>query len=126
MGTRPKKSDMIKMMTASQPPRDAANQHLARIRALSSITLEQAGIIAKAIQASGFAWSIQTADDYDGYLSILIEPTVQCNKQRSFFIAGTAQHLELFDARDDAITSVASFSDIEAILTRLLDLIGQQ
>jgi hypothetical protein len=37
---------MIKMMTASQPPRDAAYQHLATIRALSSITLEQADIVA--------------------------------------------------------------------------------
>src|ERR1700710_2595035 len=53
LGTRPKKPVMIKMMTASQPPRDAAPPHLATIRALSSITPQQADIIAKAVQASG-------------------------------------------------------------------------
>ena len=117
---------MIKMMTASQPPRDAANQVLVTIRALSSITSQQAGIIEQAVQASGLAWTVQTTDDYDGYLSILVEPLVHDDKQKSFFIAGTAEHLELFEVQDDNSVALASFSDVEAILARLLDLIAQQ
>ncbi len=113
------------MMTTSQPPR-AANPHVATIRALSSITHQQADIIAKAVQASGLAWETQTTDDYDGYLSILVEPLAQSDKQKFFFISGTTQHLELFEACDDDMTSVASFSDVEAVSARLLDLIAQQ
>ena len=63
-------------MTFTQLPRDAINQDLATIRALSSITSQQADTIAQAVQASGRAWDVQTIDDYDGYLSILIEPSV--------------------------------------------------
>lgn len=72
------------------------------------------------------AWATQTTDDYNGYLSILVEPIVQGDKQKSFFIAGTTQKLELFEAYGDDMTSVASFSDVEAISARLLDLIAQQ
>jgi hypothetical protein len=115
---------MIKMMTASQPPR-GANQHLASIRALGSITSQQADIIMQAVQTSGLAWTVQTTDDYDGYLSILVEPIVHGDSQKSFFIAGTTQKLELFEAYDDDMTLVASFSDVEAISARLLDLIAQ-
>ena len=114
------------MMTASQPPRDAANQHLAPIRALGSITSQQADIIAQAVQASGLAWTVQTSDDYDGYLSILVEPIVHGDSQKSFFIAGTTQHFELFEAYEDDMTSLATFSDVEAISARLLDLIARQ
>ena len=114
------------MMTTSQPPRGAANQHLAPIRALGSITSQQADIIVQAVQASGLPWTVQTVDDYDGYLSILVEPIVHGDSQKSFFIAGTTQKLELFEAYEDDMMSVASFSDVEAISARLLDLIGQQ
>ncbi len=113
------------MMTTSQPPRDASSQASVTIRALSSITSEQADTIVRAVQASGSAWTVQTTDDYDGYLSILVEPIVQHDEQKSFFISGTAQHLELFEACDDDMTSVASFSDVEAVSARLLDLIAR-
>ena len=111
---------MMKMVTASQPPRDAANQVSVTIRALSSITSQQAGIIAQAVQSSGLAWTVQTTNDYNGYLSILVEPLVHDDKQKSFFIAGTAQHLELFEAQGDNSVALASFSDFGAISARLL------
>ena len=115
---------MIKMMTASQPPHDAAKQHSVAIRALSSITSDQTDIIAKAVRASGLAWAVHTSDDYDGYLSILIEPIDPGGSQKSFFIAGTKQKLDLFEAFEDDMTLVASFDDVEAISDRLLDLIA--
>lgn len=114
------------MMTKSQPPRDAANQVSVTIRALSSITSQQGDTITKAIRASGLAWTVQTTDDYDGYLSILVEPTIHGGEQKSFFISGTAHHLELFEAQNDNLIALANFTTIEAILARLLDLIAQQ
>lgn len=114
------------MMTKSQPPRDAANQDTATIRALSSITAQQADIIAQDVQASGLAWTVQTTDDYDGYLSILIAPGVDDGQEKSFFISGTAQRLELFEAYQDNMVSLANFSDAEAVSARLMDLIAPQ
>ncbi len=69
---------------------------------------------------------MQTTDDYDGYLSILIAPSVSDDKQKAFFISGTAQSLELFEAHDDNLISVAVFDHAERLSAQLLGLIGQQ
>lgn len=114
------------MMFTTQLPHTTANQGSVTIRALSSITSQQAETIAQAVHASERAWDMQTFDDYNGYLSIVIEPSVSGDKQKSFFISGTAQHLELFETQDDNMGALASFSDVEAISARLLDLIAQQ
>ena len=119
------KSDMIKTMTKDEPARDQ-NVELATIRALSSITSEQAEIITQAVRATGPGWDVQTADDYDGYLSILIAPDISADKQTSFFVAGTAQRLELFEACDDNMTSLASFNDVEGLSVALLNFITRQ
>lgn len=111
-------------MTTSQPPRDAANRDLVTIRALSSITSQQAEVISKAVQASGLAWATQTTDDYNGYLSILVEPTINNEGQKSFFISGTTQRLELFEAQDEKLVQLASFTNVEAISAQLLKLIA--
>ena len=116
---------MIKMMTTSQPPRDASSQVSVTIRALSSITSEQADTIIKAVQTSGSAWTVQTTDDYDGYLSILVEPSVQHDEQKSFFISGTAQLLELFESYDDTLTKLDNFNTADAISAKLIELINQ-
>ena len=113
-------------MMTTQPPRDAINQDFAAIRALSSITSQQADIIARAVQASGQAWGIQAFDDYDGYLSILIEPIISNGEQKIFFISGTSQHLDLFEGYGDDMMAMTIFNDIKELSARLLDLIGQQ
>ncbi len=88
--------------------------------------LQQAGTITQAVRACGDVWDVQAIDDYDGYLSILIEPTVRSDEQKAFFISGTAQRLELFEAHDDNLIPVADFSDVERLSIQLLDLIDQQ
>jgi len=113
------------MMTKDKPVR-AQNAESATIRALSSITPAQAEIIVRAVRTTGPGWDVQTADDYDGYLSILIAPDVSADKQTSFFVAGTARRLELFEACDDSMTSLASFNDVEDLSAALLDRIARQ
>ncbi len=93
------------------------------MRALSSITFRQAETIAQAVQASSQAWDVQTMDDYDGYLSILIEPSVS-DEHPAFVISGTTQHFKLFSLRDDDMGLVADFNDVEDLLPRLLRLIN--
>ena len=112
-------------MTKDKPVRNQ-NLESATIRALSSITFEQAEIIVQAVRATRAGWNVHTADDYDGYLSILIAPDVSADKQTSFFVAGTAQRLEVFEACEDNMTSLASFNDAEGLSVALLDLIARQ
>lgn len=123
--TRPKKADMIKMMTKDKPVRDL-NLNSSTIRALSSITLDQTEIIVQAVRATGRGWDVQTTDDYDGYLSIMVTPSISADKETTFFVAGTAQRLELFKAYDDTMTSVASFNDAKDLSLVLLDIIARQ
>lgn len=113
------------MMTKVQTSRDTTHQDSATIRALSSITSQQAQTITQAVHARPQAWDVQPIDDYDGYLSILIEPSVRDDKQKSFFISGIAQRLELFETHEDSLLSVASFSHVDGLLARMVDLIGQ-
>ena len=106
-------------MTTIQPPSNSTNQDAIIIRALSSITPQQAATIKQAVQASSPAWEVMTADDYDGYLSILLQPSVSTDQQTSFFISGTARCLELSEANGDDLTTVATFSSAEALAMRL-------
>lgn len=95
------------------------------VRALSSITPQQAEITAQTVHASGQAWHVQAFDDYDGYLSILIKPSSSDNEQEAFLISGTSQHLELFKIHDeDLLFSLASFSNASDLSDTLLDLIA--
>jgi len=113
------------MMTKDKPGQDQ-NVHSANIRALSSITSEQAEIIVQTVHATGPGWDVQTADDYDGYLSILTAPDISADKPTSFFLAGTAQRLELFEVYDDNMTQLSSFNGVEDFSAALLDLIARQ
>lgn len=113
------------MMTHEKPIRDA-NVDATVIRALSSITYEQADTIARVVEAVGPGWEVQATDDYDGYRSILIAPNASDDRKNSFFVAGTAERLELFEAYDDDMASLGCFDDTEALSERLIDIIGQK
>ena len=91
------------MMTTVQLFWDIANEYFIIVRALRSITAQQAEKITQAVQACDRAWEVQTIDD-----------------------SGTAERLELFDAQGDNLVAIASFNDVEAISARLLILIAQQ
>lgn len=116
----------IKMMIARQPRPQTTHQESVSIRALSSITPSQAEFITQAVNASAPAWTVQTTDDYDGYCSILIEPAGSHDELSAFFIAGTAQHLELFETHGDDMILLARFTDAADLSARLLGLIARQ
>lgn len=96
------------------------------IRALSSITSEQVDAIGHIVRASMQPWDFQMMTDYDGYVSILIEPSTVSDEQRAFFISGTAQHLELAETQGDSLASIVTFSTIDAIELRLTELLRSQ
>jgi hypothetical protein len=111
------------MINTVQLPHAASNQDHIVVRALSSITSEQADTIAQIVHASRHPWDIQAVDDYDGYQSILIEPATRSDEQKALFISGTAQRLELFEAQDDDLALIGTFADAEMLGARLARLL---
>ena len=111
------------MINAFQLSLAAFNQDHVVVRALSSITSEQADTIAQIVHASGQSWDVHTVDDYDGYQSILIEPAIRSNEQKALFISGTAQRLELFEAQDDDLALIGTFAGTEMLGARLAGLL---
>lgn len=108
------------MMTADQSPRNVANQ-VTIIRALSSITIEQAEEITRVVRAAGSAWDAQISDDYNGYLGVLVTPNSDGEtRQRSLFVSGTAQRLELFEMCNDDLAPIGIFGDVDSLTARLL------
>ena len=107
-------------MAIAQLVRNTATQDEAVVRALSSITPQQAETLAQALQASSYAWDVQTIDDYDGYMSVLIEPRTLGNDMPAYFIAGTKEHLELLKAHNDDLTRIAIFSAIGDLSAELM------
>lgn len=113
------------MMTENQPRRTAVNHDAAVIRALSSITLDQADKLTEIIRGAGPAWDVQTFDDYDGYLSLLLTPFIQSENEKSFSITGKAECLELWQVHGDDFTPLGSFDSVDQISARLMELLRE-
>jgi len=112
------------MMTKNQPRRISVNQDAAVVRALSSITLDQADKLTEIIRGVEPAWDIQTFDDYDGYLSLLLTSLIESKNEKSFSITGKAECLELWQVQGDDFTPLGSFGSIDQLSARLMGLIG--
>lgn len=104
----------------------AATHDQATVRALNGITSKQADTIASIARASGQEWDVQTVDDYDGYRFILLETVGHGDEQKSFFVAGTAQRLELFASKDESLALIGTFTDIKALEACLAGLVQPQ
>ena len=96
------------------------------VRALTSITSKQADTVAAVARASEQSWNVQVGDDYNGYRFILIEAVGHGDEQKSFFIAGTAQHLELLEGKDESLALIGTFTDMKVLETCLSGLLGPQ
>ena len=110
-------------MAIAQLVRNTVTQEEATLRALSSITPQQAETLIRALQAGSHAWDVRTIDDYDGYMSVLIEPKTLGGDMPAYFVAGTKQHLELLKAHNDDLTPIAVFSDIGELSAELMGFI---
>ena len=111
------------MISQTYPAYDVFTHEQALVPALNGITSKQADTVAAIARASGQEWDVQAADDYDGYRFVLIETAGHGDEQKSFFVAGTAQRLELFESKDERLALIGAFSDmktLEACLSRLL------
>lgn len=78
----------------------------ATIRALRSLAPRDADAITQAVAAVGDGWSVQTSDDYDGYLCILVEPQDETAGQLTYLISGTVNRIELAEMHHDEMHTI--------------------
>ena len=114
------------MINKTYPAHDALICDQALVPALNSITSKQADTVAEIARATGQDWDVQAGDDYDGYRFVLIETTTHADEQKSFFIAGTAQCLELFESKNENLALVGTFGDMEALKAQLTSFVGSR
>lgn len=112
------------MISKTRPAHNVLTDEQALVPALTSITSRQVDAVAEIARASGQDWDVQAVDDYDGYRFILLETAGHGDEQESFFVAGTAQRLELFESNDDSLALIDTFTDIKTLETRLSGLLG--
>lgn len=114
------------MINKTYPAYTALICDQALVPALNSITSKQVDTVAEIASASEQDWNVQVGDDYDGYRFVLIETAMRGDEQKSFFVGGTAQHLELFESKDESLALVGTFTDMKALEACLADLVGPQ
>ena len=96
------------------------NQKSALVRAFRSLTFKDAEIVAQLVDAFDGAWAIQTSDDYDGYLFMLIEPSAERTEQLpSFMVSGTTGQIELAVVDGDDHQTLGCFADIDGLTVEL-------
>src|SRR5579875_3792876 len=79
-----------------------------RIRALHSLRVKDAETVQHAIAYVPSDWSVQSFDDYDGYLSILVEPRDNSG-QPAYLISGTTKQVEMASVHGDDLYTVGRF-----------------
>ena len=93
------------------------------IWALRSLTKSHMDHVTKAVGALPAAWFLDIHDDYDGYLSAIIEPADQSSA--TFLLSGTIERIEIsmMDRDDRILTCCGSFTTIEAAIAELQTLL---
>ena len=106
-------------MLCSQIACGPFEQTSALIRALDSLWAGDAYLITNMVEAKNGRWSVQTGDDYDGYLFLLIEPTSENECLPSYLISGKTGQLELAAIDGDQCKTLGRFSETEDLVSDL-------
>jgi hypothetical protein len=94
------------------------------IRALSSLTSEASGVVKRAVERAAPDWCVDTIDDYDGYLSIVVSRVDEHEGDPTFLISRRADQIELARLQADQLRSIATFATIEDATATLIGLLG--
>ena len=98
------------------------DQQAAFVRAFRSLTFQDAEIVAQLIDVFGSTWSVQTSDDYDGYLFMLIEPSAERRERLpSFIVSGKIGKIELAVVDGDDCRTLGCFGDIYGLTAELTE-----
>ena len=86
------------------------------IRALNSLSRPHVEAV---VAVAGDGWAVQTTDDYDGYLSIIVEASEQASDRPAYLISGTVQQIELAEIHAEELTTILKATDMTAIVSEL-------
>ena len=110
----------IKMMLCRQTTHLSFGQNSAIIRPLDSLWAGDVYLISKLVETTDERWSVQTGDDYDGYLFMLIEPTSEIAEcQPSYLISGKTGRLELAAIHGDECKTLGRFCEVDNLVSDL-------
>ncbi len=96
-------------------------QGLVTIRALRSLTTDQADLVSKAVAALPGEWTVEHHDDYDGYLLIMISPNNSSTEGAAFLISGEVDEIDVAELHHEELRHLGCFSTIEAATAELTD-----
>ena len=106
-------------MMHTQPVFRDRDHNLALVRALRSLRLGDAEVVSKIVDAFE-NWSVQTGDDYDGYLFMVIEPSAEYARQLpSYVVSGKTGQIELAVVHGDDCQTLGRFDDIYGLVAEL-------
>ncbi len=107
-------------MMHTRPASSDLDQNSTLVRALRSLRVGDAKIVAEVVDAFGGSWSVQTCDDYDGYLFMLIEPSAeQAGQPPSYVVSGKTGQAELAVVDADDCHTLGCFGDIYGLAAEL-------
>ena len=87
------------------------------IRALRSLTREQAEVVSEAVTRLDIGCTTECYDDCDGYLSIMVAPETEV--QPTYVISGTIEQIELARLHDDKLERLGTFNTVQQAVSML-------
>ena len=90
------------------------------IRALSSLTHDQADKIADAVAASAPDWEVDRAHEPDGYVAVFVSPKDDMDAQPTYWLSGTVQRVEVSEVHSDTLRELGPFDSLEQAIDALL------
>ena len=90
------------------------------IRALSSLTHDNAGTIAEAVEAGAPDWEVDRVHEPDGYVAVFVSLKDDMDAQPTYWISGTPQHIELSEVHGDTLRELGPFDSLEQAIDALL------
>ena len=89
----------------------------ATIRAFSSLTRRDADAVRATLRAASCSYTVQEHDDYDGYLSLLLNPADETRP--SFMVAGRTRAVDIAELHGDDMANLGTFASIGAAMAVL-------
>ena len=90
------------------------------IRALSSLTHDQADKIADAVAASAPDWEVDRVHEPDGYVAVFVSLKDDMDARATYWISGTARRIELSEVHGDTLRELGPFDSLEQAIDALL------
>jgi hypothetical protein len=90
------------------------------IRALSSLTHDNADKIAQAVEAGAPDWEVDRVDDPDGYVAVFVSLKDDMDAQPTYWLSGTVQRVEVSEVHGDTLRELGPFDSLEQAVDALL------